>query len=94
MTLCRVTGSIVSTHKNEHLVGKKILVVQPLNLDEQPDGNDFLALDEVDAGVGDRVLVMREGGSARIVLRNKLIPVQAVIVGVVDGYHVQPKSSS
>lgn len=90
MTICRVTGSIVSTHKNEHLVGYKILVVQPLDLERRPVGADFLALDEVDAGINDLVLVMREGGSARIILNNKKIPVQAVVVGVVDDFHVGP----
>ncbi len=94
MTICRVTGSIVSTHKNEHLAGRKIMVVQPLTLDGDPHGSDMLAIDEVDAGVGDLVLVMREGGSARIIFDNKKIPVQAVIVGVVDGYHVEGQSPS
>jgi microcompartment protein CcmK/EutM len=89
MTIAKVTGSIVSTHKNEHLAGYKILIVQPVDLSQSPIGPDFLALDEVDAGIGDLVLVMREGGSARIILKNKHIPVQAVIVGVIDGYHVE-----
>jgi ethanolamine utilization protein EutN len=91
MTICRVTGSVVSTHKNEHLEGHKIMVVQPVDLNRKPIGGDLLALDEVDAGIGDLVLVMREGGSARIIFENKKIPVQAVIVGVIDNYHSESK---
>ena len=86
MIICRVTGSVVSTHKNEHLHGHKIMVVQPVDLEKNHIGSDMLALDEVSAGVGDLVLVMREGGSARIVFGQKKLPVQAVIVGVIDDY--------
>lgn len=89
MTICKVTGSVVSTHKNEHLTDYKIMIVQPVDLDQKPIGSDMLALDEVSAGVGDLVLVMKEGGSARIVFDNKKLPVQAVIVGVIDDYHVK-----
>jgi len=93
MTICRVTGSIVSTHKNDHLVNRKIMIVQPLTLDGEPQGADMLAIDEVDAGIGDLVLVIREGGSARLIFNEKKNPVQAVIVGVVDGYHVEGQPS-
>lgn len=89
MTLCRVTGSVVSTHKNKHIEGYKILIVQPVDLDHNPVGNDMLAIDQVNAGVNDLVIVMREGGSARKILKNSKNPVQAVIVGVVDGFHAE-----
>lgn len=82
--ICRVVGEVVSTHKNPHLTGHKLLVVQPLRLDGEPEGPDLIALDAVDAGAGETVLVMREGGSARIALGDDDVPVQAVIVGVVD----------
>lgn len=91
MTICKIIGDIVSTVKNKHFTGKKILIVQPLNLNGDPKGNAFLALDTVQAGVGDRVLVMREGGSARIVFNDNNIPVQAVITAVVDGIDVEIK---
>ena len=84
MQICKVTGNIVATVKNPHLKGKKIMIVQPLDLDGNPDGNDYLAIDTVSAGTNDKVLVIKEGGSARIVLNDKEVPVQAVIVGVVD----------
>ncbi|MBL7961429.1 EutN/CcmL family microcompartment protein [bacterium] len=88
MMICKVTGSIVSTHKNENLNGHKIMIVQPVDLNQKPTGADLLAIDEVSAGVGDLVLVMKEGGGARIILKNKKIPVQAVIVGVIDDFHI------
>ncbi len=84
MIICRVIGDIVSTIKNEHFVGKKLMIVQPLDLQDQPEGDAFLAIDTVQAGPGDRVLVMREGGSARIIFEDDKIPVQAVITGIVD----------
>jgi len=84
MIICKVIGDIVSTVKNEHFIGKKLMIVQPLDLQGQPEGEAFLAIDTVQAGPGDRVLVMREGGSARIVFQDDEIPVQAVITAIVD----------
>ncbi|MBI4410834.1 MAG: EutN/CcmL family microcompartment protein [Gemmatimonadetes bacterium] len=84
MMICRVVGEVISTHKNEHLRGHKLLLVQPLDLGGQPEGGDLIALDVVDAGVGETVLVLREGGSARMVLGDENTPAQAVIVGVID----------
>jgi len=84
MIICKVIGDIVSTVKNEHFIGKKLMIVQPLDLQDQPEGEAFLAIDTVQAGPGDRVLVMREGGSARIVFQDDEIPVQAVITAIVD----------
>ncbi len=84
MQICKVIGNITSTVKNDHFVGKKIMIVQPLDLDGNAEGKDYLAVDTVDAGIEDRVLVMKEGGSAQIVLQDKEIPVQALILGIVD----------
>ncbi len=84
MQICKVIGSITSTVKNDHFVGKKIMIVQPLDLAGKEEGKDYLAIDTVEAGKGDRVLVMKEGGSAQIVLQDKEIPVQALILGIVD----------
>lgn len=89
MIICTVIGDIVSTVKNEHFNGKKILIVQPLDLKGNPDGQAFLAIDTVQAGVGDRVLVLREGGSARIIFEDNKIPLQAVITAVVDDIDLQ-----
>ena len=88
MTLCKVTGTLVSTQKNQHLKSYKILIVQPIDLEGNYIGRDILALDSVDAGVGDTVLVVQEGQSAAQVLKNKKVPVHSVIVAVVDGMEV------
>jgi len=93
MIICKVCGDIVSTVKNKRFVGKKILIVQPLDLEDNPQGEAFLALDAVQAGVGDRVLVMREGGSARIVFDDNEIPVQAVITAIIDGIEIDPQQN-
>ncbi len=61
-----------------------------MDLEGGPAGASFLAMDVADAGEGDMVLVMREGGSARIVFNDEQIPVQAVIVGVVDRVEWDP----
>jgi ethanolamine utilization protein EutN len=91
MILCKVVGDVYATVKNPHFVGCKILIVQPLDTDLSPKGPTLLALDRVDAGPEDIVLVNKEGGSARIIFKNPDIPVQAVIVAVVDGLDIAVK---
>ena len=93
MIICNVIGDIVSTVKNDRFTGKKIMIVQPLDLDNNPDGKAFLAIDTVQAGVNDRVLVLREGGSARIIFEDNEIPLQAVIVGVIDGVEISEEEN-
>lgn len=88
MILARVVGDLYSTVKSVHFEGYKILIVQPLDLDLSPKGPTLLALDRVDAGPDDIVLVNKEGGSARIMFKNPNIPLQAVIMAVVDGVDV------
>jgi len=88
MILCKVTGTIVATQKKEQLKDKKILIVQPITLDGKALGRDLLALDTVDAGVGDTVLVMQEGQSAAQILKRTDVPVHSMIVAVVDGLEV------
>lgn len=85
MYLANVVGNVVSTHKNDRLKGKRLLLVRRLGLDQEPDGSmEVIALDVVDAGVGDKVLVVQEGSSARKIFNDDRIPVQVVIIGVVD----------
>lgn len=88
MVLCKVVGTIVATQKNEHLRDKKLLIVQPIDLEGNFIGRDILAIDSVDAGVGDTVLTVQEGLSAQQVLRSKEVPVHSVVVAVVDGLEV------
>lgn len=94
MYLARVVGDIVSTHKSERLRGKKLLLVRRLNLEMEAEGTEVIALDVVDAGVGDRVLVVQEGSSARKIFDDPAIPVQAVIVGVIDRVDINREAGS
>ena len=84
MKLGRVVGRVWATAKDETIVGRKILLVRPTDLAGEPRGEAYLALDTVDAGEGDRVLVCDEGASAGQVLELDNPPIRTVIVGVVD----------
>jgi microcompartment protein CcmK/EutM len=92
MILGKVTGTIVSTQKNDTLKDYKLLIVQPIDLDGKPMGRDMLAIDQIDAGVGDTVLCIQEGASAQQVLKRKDVPVHTVVVAVVDGFSVESTS--
>jgi len=84
MILGKVIGNIVSTIKLPIYQGYKILIVQPVNDKEEPQGESVLALDTVQAGVGDTVLVIDEGNSSRLIMNNSTAPVRTMIVGIVD----------
>jgi len=84
MILGKVVGNVVSTIKLPVYQGYKILIVQPVNDKEEPQGESVLALDTVQAGVGDTVLVIDEGNSSRLILNNSTAPVRTMIVGIVD----------
>jgi microcompartment protein CcmK/EutM len=82
--LARVIGTLTSTDKDPELVDYKLMVVQPLDLDDGPDGEELIAVDRVDAGIGEKVLIVKEGNAARQITGRDKVPIQAVIVGVVD----------
>ena len=84
MKLCRVVGPVVSTAKHETYVGHKLLCVQPVDDRGAVQGASFLAVDTVDAGEGDLVLVNSEGNSARQIIGVDKLPMRSLIVGVVD----------
>ena len=84
MYLARVIGDVVSTHRHEHLGQKKLLLIRRLDLDDQEEGTEVIALDVIGVGVGEKVLVVQEGNAARTLFKDNKIPVQAVVVGVVD----------
>jgi ethanolamine utilization protein EutN len=84
MLLGRVLGSVVATQKNEKLEGAKLLLVQPLDLEGKARGTAVLAVDGVDAGVGDQVLLIQDGRSAQLVLGRGVSAVDAAVIGVVD----------
>ena len=84
MQIARVIGTVVSTQKNRMFEGAKLLLVQPLNLDDTPRGVALLAIDGAGAGVHEKVLIVLEGRAAGETLGKKGAPVDAAIVGIVD----------
>lgn len=84
MIIGRIVGNVVATQKSPSHVGRKILAVQPLNLDGSDRGEIVLALDAVDAGVGDKVLVVQEGFSAMTAVGRPSSPIDMAVVGVID----------
>ena len=87
MQLARVIGTVVATRKHRKFEGAKLLLVQPLNLDDTPRGASLLAVDGVGAGVGEKVLIVLEGRAAGEAIDQKAAPVDAAIIGIVD--HVE-----
>jgi len=82
--LGRVIGTLVATKKHGKLEGAKLLLVQPLTLDDKPRGTAVLTIDSVGAGVGEKVLIVIEGRAAGEALRRRAAPVDAAIIGIVD----------
>jgi ethanolamine utilization protein EutN len=89
MFLARITGSLVATQKVASMVGQKLLIVEPLRVDEKDKsdlkstGRTFVVVDTVGAGEGEVVLCV-QGSSARFTAQTKELPVDAAIVGIVD----------
>jgi ethanolamine utilization protein EutN len=84
MLIARVVGTVVATQKHRKFEGAKLLMVQPLNLDDSPRGNTLLAVDGVGAGVHEKVLIVLEGRAAGEALGKKAAPVDAAVIGIVD----------
>jgi ethanolamine utilization protein EutN len=89
MILGKVTGTVVTTVGHPDYKNRRMLVVQPLGTKGDAPDDDFIALDSTHAGIGDTVLVNREGGGARQVLGNPDACVISVIVGIVDSTSVE-----
>jgi ethanolamine utilization protein EutN len=89
MQIGRVIGTLVATKKHHKMEGAKLLLVQPLTLEDAPKGVAVLAIDSVGAGVGEKVLIVQEGKSAGDALRRKAAPVDAAIIGIVDTVTVE-----
>jgi ethanolamine utilization protein EutN len=93
MFVAKVTGSVVSTQKVDTMVGHKLLVVEPYRLEaEKRDsivttGRTFVAIDTVGAGEGEFVLIT-QGSSARLTPQTKDLPIDAVIIGIVDTVNI------
>lgn len=92
MRLARVVGNVIATVKHPALVGAKLLLVDEEDPAGGTRGRPLLALDTVDAGEGDRVLVLDEGNGAAQVLHAPRGPVRTVIVGVVDEVDPEPRA--
>jgi microcompartment protein CcmK/EutM len=88
MQIARVVGTVVSSHKHRKFDGAKLLLVQPIDLDDQPRGTMQLAVESVGAGVHEKVLVVLEGRAAGEALGRKGAPVDAAIIGIVDSMDV------
>ena len=89
MILGKVVGTVVTTISHSHFKPYRLLVVQPLTLPEDEPEGDFIAVDNTQAGVGDTVLVNREGNGARGVLNNPDGCIISVIVGIVDSLYIE-----
>jgi len=94
MFVAKVTGSVVATQKVDSVVGQKLLIVEPYRLDAEKreslvtTGRTFVSVDLLGAGVGDYVLIT-QGSSARLTPETKNMPIDTVIVGIVDRVHVE-----
>jgi ethanolamine utilization protein EutN len=83
MLFARIVGNVVCTHKDDKLVGSKLLLVQPVGLDDKPRGNVLVAIDSVGAGEGELVLLV-QGSSARQTQKTENNPVDCTIFAIVD----------
>ncbi len=89
MILGKVVGTVVTTISHPHFDNRRLLVVQPMVTEEDDDDADFIAVDHTHAGIGDTVLVNREGNGARQVLNLPDGCIISVIVGIVDRVDIQ-----
>ena len=92
MILAKIVGTVVATRKDERLVASKLLIARPLDPSGKPDGNYLVAIDTVDAGFGETVLIV-SGSSARMAAGLKECPVDAAIVGIVDTIDIPPDTA-
>lgn len=85
MRLCRVIGNVVSTVKHPAYAGQILLIVQPIGEDGADIGTSFIAIDRVQAGPGDFVVVLTEGNGVRQILQmGDIVPIRSLVVGIVD----------
>ena len=105
MILAEVVGTVVCTEKHPELHAEKLLAVQPVDDKGRPNGTTIVAIDRAQAGVGDRVLVLREGSGIRqIVGRDRglsvdeavvqAVPIRSLVVGIVDSVDVARRSAA
>jgi ethanolamine utilization protein EutN len=94
MFLAKVTGSVVATQKTDSMVGHKLLIVEPFRIDSQDrnrlvsTGRTFVAVDSLGAGEGELVLIV-QGSSARLTPETAKLPIDCLVIGLVDTVHLQ-----
>ena len=88
MILAKIVGTVVATRKDDRLVSSKLLVARPMDPRGTPEGSYLVAVDTVEAGIGETVLIV-SGSSARMASGLKDCPVDAAIVGIVDSVEVR-----
>lgn len=89
MIIAKVVGTVVTTISTPSFKKRRLLVVHPLSFDQNDKEGDFIALDNSQAGIGDTVLVLREGSGARQVLNDKNACVISVIIGIIDSVMIE-----
>jgi ethanolamine utilization protein EutN len=89
MFLAKIKGNIVSTPKNKFLIGHKLLIVHPIDYNGTLVGQkDFIALDQIDAGIGDSVIVVQEGNAIEQILGHANAPVNTMVIAIVDDIEI------
>ncbi|MBT8492673.1 MAG: EutN/CcmL family microcompartment protein [Deltaproteobacteria bacterium] len=89
MKICRVIGNVTAAVKHPAFDGQKLMIVQPIDPHGQDAGSSFLAVDRVQSGPGDTVLVMSEGNGVRQLMNmGDILPIRSLVVGVVDSVDV------
>ncbi len=91
MLIARVIGNLVATRKHPAHDNLKILLVQPLNLDGTDRGDAVVAVDSVQAGIGEKVLLTQEGFSAFSSVSQSMTPIEAAVIGIVDRVDLLPE---
>jgi ethanolamine utilization protein EutN len=85
MRMCRVLGNVTATVKHPAFAGRTLMIVQPLDEHGADAGDSFIAVDDAQAGAGDRVIVLTEGNGVRqIVKQGDQVPIRSMVVGIVD----------
>ncbi|QMV43577.1 EutN/CcmL family microcompartment protein [Cohnella cholangitidis] len=88
MFMGKVIGSVWATQKEEGMDNLKLLVIQPIDFRDRDAGQHVIAADRIGAGVGEKVIVSR-GSPARILFNQRMVPIDAMIVGIVDSFEVK-----
>lgn len=88
MQMGKVIGNVWATRKEEGLQGLKLLIIQPVDAYGRAIRTQLVAADRIGAGIGDDVLVT-SGGSSRFIMRENPIPIDAVVIGIIDSTEVE-----